>query len=117
MTEAEIVDNNIQKRKQENENDSDNKKVKLNSEEKNQNVNNKTEKNKNKDNGECSREREERPFENLEIADYEPLFHTKRELCKTCNKTFKNFCYNCLTVFDSVKQYIPNVKLPLPLDM
>jgi len=102
------IDNNVQKRKQNNEtndndNDKDNKKIKLNE-------------NKNQNSGD-GREREERPFDNLEIADYEPLFHTKRELCKTCNKTFKNFCYNCLTVFDSVKQYIPNVKLPLPLDM
>eukprot|EP00833_Pecoramyces_ruminatium_P017829 jgi/Orpsp1_1/1191861/evm.model.d7180000089002.1 len=109
MTDSNIEDN-VQKRKISNDNElNENKKLKT----ENENVI----KNDNESSVESQKEREKRPFENLEISDYEPLFNSKRELCKVCNKTFKNFCYNCLEVFDSVKKYIPQVKLPLPLDI
>ncbi|ORX76015.1 DTW-domain-containing protein [Anaeromyces robustus] len=106
-------ESNTQKRKPTEDNNDDktveNKKIKTNEENISKDNNNKKDNDKN--------EREKRPFENLEISNYEPLFNSKRELCTTCNKTFKNFCYNCLKVFDSVKEYIPQVKLPIPLDI
>jgi len=119
MVESKINDNNnVQKRKNDEENNNkeqiENKKLKT-EESLNKEVDDKKKENSN--NEKDGSERDKRPFENLEISDYEPLFNSKRELCQKCNKTFKNYCYNCLKVFDSVKQYIPQVKLPLPLDM
>ncbi|XP_012274921.1 DTW domain-containing protein 1 [Orussus abietinus] len=57
------------------------------------------------------------PFKMLKIADAQILDTIEgREMCETCKKSRKFFCYTCCApVID--QKYIPRVKLPIKIDI
>ncbi|CAO3664777.1 unnamed protein product [Rhizopus stolonifer] len=58
------------------------------------------------------------PFQSLKIDDNQALKDaTQRLACPSCNKSVKYFCYVCFLVVGMDKSKVPDVKLPVPLDI
>jgi len=58
------------------------------------------------------------PFQGLSIASTDPFNEqTQREHCPMCMKSRKFFCYTCYVCVESLQPHVPNVKLPIKIDI
>ncbi|RWS31240.1 DTW domain-containing protein 1-like protein [Leptotrombidium deliense] len=55
---------------------------------------------------------------NLKIDNTEPMDAVEdRDICVKCNKSRRYFCYSCCLPMDSIKSFLPFVRLPLKVDI
>ncbi|KAK9512128.1 hypothetical protein O3M35_000624 [Rhynocoris fuscipes] len=62
---------------------------------------------------------DDQPFAGLNISEtWNNLHHvSERTICPQCNKSRKYFCYTCYLPVAEIKEYVPNIKLPLKVDI
>ncbi|KAH9503999.1 DTW domain-containing protein 1 [Bulinus truncatus] len=61
---------------------------------------------------------ESNPFPDAVIADWTPLDQSdSRSHCPKCRKSRKYYCYSCFIPLPHINQYLPQVKLPLKVDI
>ncbi|XP_039628799.1 tRNA-uridine aminocarboxypropyltransferase 1 isoform X2 [Polypterus senegalus] len=71
-------------------------------------------------NDETTKDQHELPLQNLKLASHEVLERAQqagRSKCSKCSSSRMFYCYSCFTFVGVSEQEIPNIKLPLKIDI